>query len=800
MGNKIIVFILLAFSLPIAAQDKLDRAIQNLEKNYAQEKIYILTDKEQYVAGDNIWFKTFVFEGYDYTTISTTLFVELYDNEKRLISSKTIFLTNGEASGNFTLKDDAKENVYFIRAYTPWMANFSDDFQLMKPITVYNPTSPQKLERNANAQWIANVYPEGGTFVNGLSSKFSVRLYSLDTPPSDWSGYVIDPERPTEKLATFKNLDQNVGIFNLVPKLGVKYKVVIEDKQSNQQTLDLPIATEKGITLHVENNKDGIKYTLKGINLPQGLQNYKVVGTINNHLAYKANIKNPLLEASSTIPPAINDGKNGILQLAIFDENYNLVARRLVFIQPTQLKITKPELKNLSINTSSRAFNSFEIANAANHSRYSVLIKDVTDPESKDEDNILSTLWLTGDLTSKIYAPAQYFSKNANIAALDALLISEKWQRFDWSSLIAGHAPVIKYKPQNYLSFKGRLTFNNRPVPNTTVNLIMTYDDNQNILSSYQSDSDGNIYLDNIYFEKILGISYYLNGGKGATNDNLNLMFQAIVTPVLYNKALPKTNYQLVARPPGTAVPVEIAKAIDTQKSQKTVNDGSIQIDEVTIRAKKRDATARLDKELSTGMFNSINSTIFDFINENQNANSSLDIFQWLQGRAAGLSFQRDQLGNNVPYIRNSPAKIYLNEVQTDASAITSIPVSDIAMVKILKGAGLIGDGVLIYTKRGNMKSQNDNSPSIAANNKVVLTGYSIESDYFKTDYSKDTQKNIANDGRKVLFWSPSFSVETDHPVEVKFYNNDNSKKYKATIISLDRNSDLLYFDDIITP
>lgn len=800
MGNKIIVFLLLAFSLQISAQDKLDRAIQNLEKNYSQEKIHLLTDKNQYVAGDNIWFKAYVFEGYELTSISSTLFVELYDNEKKLISSKTILLTNGEASGNFTLKDDAKENVYFIRAYTPWMANFNEDYQLIKSITIYNPSSPQKLERNANSQWIAQVYPEGGTFINGLSSKFSVRLSSADTPPSDWSGYIVDTENPIVKLATFKNLDQNVATFSLTPKQGRKYQVIVEDKQSNKQTLDLPIALEKGITFHVENTKEGIKYSLKSANLSQGLENYKVVGTINHRLAYKATIKKNSTEATSTIPSAINDGNNGILQLAVFDEDYNLVAQRLIFIQPNLLKITKPDLKNISINTNQKALNSFEIPNTGNFYRYTVLVKDITDTENKDQNSILSTLWLTGDVKSKIYNPAQYFEKNSKSEALDDLLISEKWDRFDWKALMMGASPVIKYKPQNYLSFKGRVSINSRPLPNTPINLIMTFDDGGQDVNQFLTDNEGYIYIDNLYFEKILGISYYLNDGKGAVPDNLNLTFQPVVTPVLYNQALPKINYQLVTRTSNSAIAPEIKKAIDNQKNIKIINDGSTQIEEVKVRAKKRNETAQLDRELSTGMFSSINSTIFDFINENQNTNTSINILEWLQGRAAGLTFQRDQSGNNVPYIRNSQAKLYVDEMQTDANAVSSIAIGDIAMVKILKGAGLIGDAVLIYIKKGNMKSKNDNTANIAANNKVILTGYSIESEYTTTDYSKQSQNNTINDTRNVLFWNPSLSAETNQPIDVNFYNNDSAKKFRVTIISFDKNSNILYDSTTLNP
>jgi hypothetical protein len=70
----------------------------------------------------------------------------------------------------------------------------------------------------------------------------------------------------------------------------------------------------------------------------------------------------------------------------------------------------------------------------------------------------------------------------------------------------------------------------------------------------------------------------------------------------------------------------------------------------------------KLDKELSSGRFSGMNSTIFDLINENQDAQASLNIMQWLQGRAAGLTFTMDSSGNYVPSIRGSQAKLYLDD------------------------------------------------------------------------------------------------------------------------------------------
>lgn len=98
------------------------------------------------------------------------------------------------------------------------MANFSEEFQLVQPIPVYNPASPQSLVINKDSKWTAKAYPEGGTFIENLPTKFAVRLQTEGTPPSEWHGYVTDKDNPAEKITSFKGLDQNVGVFNLTPK------------------------------------------------------------------------------------------------------------------------------------------------------------------------------------------------------------------------------------------------------------------------------------------------------------------------------------------------------------------------------------------------------------------------------------------------------------------------------------------------------------------------------------------------------------------------------------------------------
>lgn len=787
--------LLLSMVPPVLAQTKLEKAITNLENNYEQEKVYLLTDKSQYAAGDKIWFKSFVFDGYNRSPLSTTLFVELYGADKKLIDWKTVRLDNGEGSGDFQLKEDLPEQVYFVRAYTPYMTNFSEDFQIVKAIPVYNPNSPESLVISKTSDWSAKAFPEGGTFINGMPTKVAVRLSGNTFLPENWTGKIVDVQKPTVPITTFKSFDKNVASFTITPASGKKYQVIIQDNVGKSKTIDLPQVADSGLHLEVNSTKEGIKYTLKGANLKQQLQNYKIVGTINHRLAYKANINQLTNEASSLIPTKISNGANGILQLAIFDDQDNLVAQRLCFIKPNDLKIEKAEIIGQSIKQTPRSFNSIDLSPESYFKNYTVLVSEDDGSNKPEEENILSGLWLTGDFTTKIDSPAQYFTKTANTEALDALLISENWKRFDWNSVLSGAAPTIKTNSEKYLSYRVKPIKNNALLVNTNVNLVIRLGKNEPAFSQFTTDQNGYVYLNNVNTDEPLDVSLFVNSeNKDSNNDNLLLTIEPLVKPTPFNGNFPGTKYTLVKTAGNKTLPPSISKAVNTQKNIKKADNAEIQIEQVKITGKKKDPKEELDKQLSTGMFSSNNTTIFDFVNEDQHVSGSTNILEWLQGRAAGLTFQRNNSGVSVPYIRGQQAKLYLDEILTDPTMIASLPVNNIAMVKIIKSSGLIGDAVAIYTMKGDMKSKSTKSES-SKNNSSIIKGYDKPSE-FVVEMIDDAAK-IDNDTRETLYWNPNLFDSDYVPPRIKFFNNDTAKQYKVLIISFDEDDHLLYDQQI---
>jgi hypothetical protein len=95
-----------------------------------------------------------------------------------------------------------------------------------------------------------------------------------------------------------------------------------------------------------------------------------------------------------------------------------------------------------------------------------------------------------------------------------------------------------------------------------------------------------------------------------------------------------------------------------------------------------------LNDEYCTGMFKTHDGTYFDMLNDNvaTSAVSYLNILNWLQGRVAGLQIYTRRDGTPVPYIRGNRAGVYVDEIYHDADFLDALPVTDIAMIKIIKG------------------------------------------------------------------------------------------------------------------
>ena len=776
------LIIIAIFSLFVNAQSKLDLAIKNLEENYAQEKIYILFNKEDYIAGENIWFKAFVFDGYKQSNISTNLFVELYDKNKTLLDKKLLPILKGQSDGSFSLKENLQEDVYYIRAYTTYMTNFPEEFQYIKPILIYNPTSKLKLVKNNNLKWNASIYSEGNSFIENQTTKFAVRLNSIGDLPKKWNGYVFEKNNPTIKVVEFNNLDENVASFHLRPEPNKTYLVQVNDENGQQEIINLKAPNKSGVILKVINTNDSIGYQLKSIEIPQQLMDYKVITTINNIVVHTAKITKKIQTISQKIPQSSFSNESGILQLNVFDENDNIVTQRLVFINHSKT-FSKPVL-DFDINNEARTINTI-ILKSESPEELAVVINHHTNPNN----NLLPALWLTKDFTRSISNPIQYFQKENNPEALDALLISENWERFNWKDIMNNPRKRSNIVSNTYLSYKGKVYINGQDLKNSDLNLFIEYPETEKFLIPTSTDSNGNFELKNLISDDTFNIYYYLNKQPQKTKkqeDKVVLSILPLFNNTKYNSNLPSTNFILSE----TETNNKLNEVKEQIKINKIVNDKSIRLKEAIIIAKTASKTEKLNNELSSGMFKSINETVIDFVNDNKNANAYSNIFDFLAGKIAGLTTTLKQ-GVVTPMIRNGNVTVYLNEMRLSNETLSSININDIALVKIYKGSGLLGNAIAIYSKRGSI-GNNDVNKSL---NILSLKGYDKSLPFLSIDEYESLYKDIPRDIRETLYWNTYLKTDENNQAIIEYFNNDNPGNYKLTIIGFDKKGNPVYYE-----
>jgi hypothetical protein len=123
-----------------------------------------------------------------------------------------------------------------------------------------------------------------------------------------------------------------------------------------------------------------------------------------------------------------------------------------------------------------------------------------------------------------------------------------------------------------------------------------------------------------------------------------------------------------------------------------------------------------------------------------------------------------------------------------------------VALIKFYEpgfvGSGMNGPGgaLAIYTKK-----DVNNGPGMDKLDHVDYYGYSLTKEYFSPDYSMTGQQQIHEDIRTTLYWNPEvYTDDKSKNVNLKFYNNDFSKRLKIVVEGFDASGKLIHIEKII--
>lgn len=129
-----------AFDVPV---DTLASRLETQKYLYPQEKIHLVTDREQYMASDTVWFRAFMVDASSHQPVSVSkyVYVELLNPFNEVEERVKIIERGGEFSGYLPLDTKMYEGQYTIAAYTMFMENAGQDYFFRKSINITSPFS-----------------------------------------------------------------------------------------------------------------------------------------------------------------------------------------------------------------------------------------------------------------------------------------------------------------------------------------------------------------------------------------------------------------------------------------------------------------------------------------------------------------------------------------------------------------------------------------------------------------------------------------------------------------------------------
>lgn len=135
------LFTALLTLLAVTTSKALDirNAIAEYYQRCPQEKIFIHTDKDQYMAGDTVWFRAHLVDAMTMTERSESKFVyvELYDSSMSLLQRHMVKADSlGVFANALRLSPQFPTGAYTLMAYTKWMQNFPNSRFFYKRLTI----------------------------------------------------------------------------------------------------------------------------------------------------------------------------------------------------------------------------------------------------------------------------------------------------------------------------------------------------------------------------------------------------------------------------------------------------------------------------------------------------------------------------------------------------------------------------------------------------------------------------------------------------------------------------------------
>lgn len=827
----------------VSAQLQPAAALQALHKKGVPVKLYLHTDKPSYNAGETVWYKAYLMQNGLPDMQSNNIYVQLRNKAGKLLLQQKHPVKGAAATGAFTLPDTLTAEVYQLNAFVPAQFNSDPLFLYSKPLPVINgiPVVPPEGKSLA-----LQFFPEGGHLTEDINSTVALYATNENGMPLPISGEIRTDD--TVKVASFTTRSDGRGRVLFKPRPGKKYTAVV-DFNGQRNYYPLPEVQLSGLSLQVEPESGGKVFTIARTRKDRdAYATVRLMAQMNNRVVYDEAISfDKYFQVKGHL---ITDSMpSGILQFTLFNATGIPVCERLCFVNnreylsPAHISVDQPQLDPGGDNTLT-----VTIASNTQHS-LSASITDISDETIAEGGNILSSFLLTSDIRTLVPNAGWYFmpgEDSVKMLALDNLLLSQNWKRFNWQKILAGEFPGNQFDDPYLINLRGQVkdSRTQQPVNGGSLHVFLEPEDSVNQHFEIKVTANGQVLLDSLLVHGRTRLFYNYTTAKGdrkdvkleMENEPADSIAGLLQPDSVYTAQLHRYYSNMVA--------------FAGQKNNKYVPGTQLaatkELAPVVVRSAAYGRPIdKVNAEYSSGMFTAMGRQNFDNINEPEN-DRALSVYDFAKRSVRQLMEQDGQFVNRrnfdlfkpvtieedfkdqysrdtarlhkggSPYgageddafaIKYKQGKnfiigIYLNESPVHIGLLKTIRMDEVALIKFYE-PGFIGSGATespggvlsVYTKK------NVTLPEIKPEklDYIDIKGYARVPAFQSSERPADPDSPTAAGERPTLYWAPElFTSAGNQQISLQFVNTNYRRRYKVVVEGIDVNGRLVYAEKIV--
>ena len=759
---------------------KIISQIQALDNN----KIWLVTDRDIYAAGEAIYYKAWLVDSIRNHILKSPkkLYVDLVDDKDKIIRQSLLNNATLETNGNLPLSELLPGGNYWLRAYTTAETNMNAAPMSTVPLYIVNlrlpdtsaPIARENTDKNNIVKPSIHWFAEGGSIISGLPSTLAIQAVDGNGKPWMISGTLKDNHDTT--VALFTTNAQGLAKLSFYPKWFNRYSLHIRNNNQKDSVIALlpPVNFFAAQMSSVQQTNDYLtaRVALEDSLLKRDAATY-LIGISKDSLCFAAK-GNGIYTA--TIPTASFPG--GVARLLLFNEKQQLLSERDVYIHKQDVNIIITADKESYAGRENVQL-SIQVKDGGNQPLLSSLTVAVTDDRIEDSSaRTLNEDTLAGLSAADVDLVMLTRQKSETTPIPASLSEANKKIKTDDSSFTISGKVVNK---------KGELVSKHIVTVLSAKKIFFVQTDTTNTNGAFRFSLPD--------FSDSTEFSFQINNSRGRKDDEDHIVFDTAAMPDIATPAYLKRK---VVQPRF----LQTARIAFLNTSAFTAGFGKDYLKPITVTTfKKKELTYDASKRVSN----------FSHIITQDMIGAGADMAGNALLMIPGVHLSQGLImiggpGDFRPSARNEPliimdgARVDLNANDSTTSSpvlnfLNAISFRTIDFIEVLTGAdaaiyGLNGGNgvILINTKAGGQGLIN--SKGLQA---YFPQGFSVAKLFPMPDYNKaSVKKSKAADSRITLYWKGNIYTDKEGKATINFFSADAATTYVATVTAVTANGCVL--------